>query len=99
MENFVINEHEYRIKKMNAIEMLALRSQIAFDNFEDTMNFYNLLLEKVEVKCGDKWLQVKDGENYYPVGIEEDVDTVDELIGKAVEYLKSVFRKSNALKA
>ena len=39
MENFVINEHEYRIKKMNAIEMLALRSQIAFDNFEDTMNF------------------------------------------------------------
>jgi len=99
MENFVINEHEYRIKKMNAIEMLALRSQIAFDNFEDTMNFYNLLLEKVEVKCGDKWLQVKDGENYYPAGIEEDVDTVDELIGKAVEYLKSVFRKSNALKA
>lgn len=84
---------------MNAIEMLALRSQIAFDNFEDTMNFYNLLLEKVEVKCGDKWLQVKDGENYYPAGIEEDVDTVDELIGKAVEYLKSVFRKSNALKA
>ena len=99
MENFVINEHEYRIKKMNAIEMLALRSQIAFDNFEDTMNFYNLLLEKVEVKCGDKWLQVKDGENYYPAGIEEDIDTVDELIGKAVEYLKSVFRKSNALKA
>ena len=99
MENFVINEHEYRIKKMNAIEMLALRSQIAFDNFEDTMNFYNLLLEKVEVKCGAKWLQVKDGENYYPAGIEEDVDTVDELIGKAVEYLKSVFRKSNALKA
>ena len=99
MENFVINEHEYRIKKMNAIEMLALRSQIAFDNFEDTMNFYNLLLEKVEVKCGDKWLQVKDGENYYHAGIEEDVDTVDELIGKAVEYLKSVFRKSNALKA
>ena len=99
MENFVINEHEYRIKKMNAIEMLALRSQIAFDNFEDTMNFYNLLLEKVEVKCGDKWLQPKDGENYYPAGIEEDVDTVDELIGKAVEYLKSVFRKSNALKA
>ena len=99
MENFVINEHEYRIKKMNAIEMLALRSQIAFDNFEDTMNFYNLLLEKIEVKCGDKWLQVKDGENYYPAGIEEDVDTVDELIGKAVEYLKSVFRKSNALKA
>lgn len=99
MENFVINEHEYRIKKMNAIEMLALRSQIAFDNFEDTMNFYNLLLEKVEVKCGDKWLQVKDGENYYPAGIEEDVDTIDELIGKAVEYLKSVFRKSNALKA
>ena len=99
MENFVINEHEYRIKKMNAIEMLALRSQIAFDNFADTMNFYNLLLEKVEVKCGDKWLQVKDGENYYPAGIEEDVDAVDELIGKAVEYLKSVFRKSNALKA
>lgn len=99
MENFVINEHEYRIKKMNAIEMLALRSQIAFDNFEDTMNFYNLLLEKIEVKCGDKWLQVKDGENYYPAGIEEDIDTVDELIGKAVEYLKSVFRKSNALKA
>lgn len=98
MENFTIKDNEYRIKKMNAIEMLALRSQIAFDNFEETNNFYNLLLEKIEVRCGKDWLQVKDGENYYPAGIEDDIESIEELINKMMDYLKMVFRKSNASK-
>lgn len=99
MENFTINDNEYRIKRMNAIELLALRSQISFDNYEETKNFYNLLLEKFEVKCGKEWLQVKDGENYYPAGIENDIELIDTLIAKMMEYLKSVFQKSNASKA
>ena len=99
MENFTLNNNEFRIKKMNAIEVLAMRTQISFDTLEETMKFYNMLLEKVEVKCADKWIQVKDGENYYPAGIEDDIQVIDEIIKHVMDYLKTVFQKSNASKA
>lgn len=90
-----IGEHEYRIKQMNAIELLALRSQIDFNNYESSLKLYNILLEKVEVKAGDRWIQVKDGNVFVPAGIENDFKTVEALIEFVLEYLKSVFMKSN----
>ncbi len=90
-----IGEHEYRIKQMNAIELLALRSQIDFNNYESSLKLYNILLEKVEVKAGDRWIQVKDGNIFVPAGIENDFKTVEALIEFVLEYLKSVFMKSN----
>ena len=80
---------------MNAIELLALRSQIDFNNYESSLKLYNILLEKVEVKAGDRWIQVKDGNIFVPAGIENDFKTVEALIEFVLEYLKSVFMKSN----
>ena len=57
----VIKNHEYRIKKMNMIEVLALQSQITFKDIASTEALYNAILERIEVNIGEKWLPVKKG--------------------------------------
>lgn len=93
MEEIQIKENTFRIKPMNAIELLALRSQISFDDFEQATKLYSLLLEKLEVKLNDQWLPVKEkGKNiFYPNGLENNMDLVNKLLDYFLEYLKSVF--------
>lgn len=95
-----INGNEYRIKTMNAIELMALRSQIDFDNYDSVVKMYETLLEKIEVEVNEKWLPVKTaGTNIYvPQGLENDVEAVEQLINFILTYIKSVFMKSNASK-
>lgn len=89
----------FRIKKMNAIELFAMRTQIDFKSFDDALNAFNLILEKIEVKCGDDWLPVKEHDTYFPVGIEDNVDAIDELSSEFMKQFRMVFQKSNASKA
>lgn len=98
METIDINDRTYRIKPMNAIETLALQSQISFDSVEESMKCYGAILERVEVEVKDKWLQVKESgkEVYYPAGIEDDILTIRELITFVLKFIKEVFQKSNA---
>lgn len=100
MEKLKYKEHEYKMKDMNAIEIMAMQSQMSFDNYEKTENFYKLLLEKMEVKINDKWLPVKEKgrEIYYPDGIENDIEAIGNMLTYCSKYLKSVFPKSNESK-
>lgn len=95
-----INGNEYRIKTMNAIELMALRSQIDFDDYEKVLKMYEIMLEKLEVEINGKWLPVKTpGTNIYiPSGLENDVETTEKLIMYVMEYVKSVFMKSDVSK-
>lgn len=89
-------EQPFRIKKMNAIEILAMRTQMDFKNFNFALDSFNLILEKLEVKCGDDWLPVKERDIFFPVGIEENIDAIDELTSQFMKKFKTVFQKSNA---
>ena len=93
-----INGQIYRIKPMNAIETLAIRQQLDFENIKVTVDTYNQLLERLEIKVGDdQWLTVKQGDVYYPSGLENDIGTVKALLEFfIVDYLKPLFTKSNA---
>lgn len=91
MNEFKVKDNTFRIKEMNAIELLAFKSQINFDKFKSVVDLYSLVLENVEVKCGDKWLQVKDGNNYYPASIEKDVKSIEGILDNFLQYLKEVF--------
>lgn len=96
-----INGNEYRIKKMNAVETLALRTQFSFETTEQTINCYNSILERIEVNVkNNDWLPVKekDKDIYYPANIENDIDTIDQLIVFFMQFIKEVFQKSNASK-
>lgn len=97
MKNIIIKDNEYRLKKMNAIELLALRSQIDFSNYDTVKNLYNIILEKLEVNANDKWLPVKQTgrEVYFPNGIENDFEVINDLLNYALDYFKEVFIKSS----
>ena len=100
MTEIQIKNNTYRIKKMNAIEVLALQSQIDFEDIKSTMKCYNTLLERIEVQVKDKWLPVKleNSDTYFPAGLEDDFELVDALMHFILSYLKSVFQKSNESK-
>lgn len=105
MKEFKIDQYDYqfRVKKMNAIQFLALRSQINFDNYEATTKFYEVLLNNIEVEFNGQWLpvreEIKNQVNYYPAGIEDNIDAVRALINYFMgEVLKPIFTKSNASK-
>lgn len=92
-----IGEFVYRIRKMNAIEFLALKEKMDFSSVETTERMFKNVLEKLEVHMNnDQWLPVKekDQEIYYPAGIEDDIDTMNRLLQFGMEYIKSVFMRS-----
>lgn len=96
IENF---DGEFRFAKMNAIEALALRTIINFDDFDMSVKMIDTILEKIEVNCGSDWLPVKEKAHnvYYPVGIENNVFAINELVEKFLnDYLKPLFTKSSA---
>lgn len=99
-DSIVIKEQQYRIKKMNAIELLSMQSQISFKSAKQSQACYSQMLERIEVKCQDNWLPVKEEnkEVYYPSGIEFDLEAIQELISFFMKWLKEVFQKSNVLK-
>ena len=99
-DSIIIKEHNYRIKKMNAIELLSIQSQISFKSAKQSQACYSQILERIEVQCQDNWLPVKEEnkEVYYPAGIENDLEAIQSLITFFMKWLKEVFQKSNVLK-
>lgn len=82
---------------MNVIELMALKTTINFDDVDKLQKSYNNMLERIEVFVqDDKWLQVKQNEDYYPAGLENDFELVQRLITFFMVYLKDVFLKSSA---
>ena len=98
MDEFEVKGLTFRIKKMNAIETLAMQSQISFDSMDETVKCYNTILERIEVKVKDQWIQVKQGNQFYPAELENDVQMTEAIIKQMIAYLKSVFQKSDASK-
>ena len=85
MNTITIKDMNYRIKKMNAIEALAVQANIGFENENETYNTYLILLEKIEVQVkDDNWLPVKNGNEFYPKDIEFDSDAIKKLIKFAI---------------
>lgn len=92
------SELEFRVKKMNAIEVLAVRANISNRTVEESMKSFKTILECIEVRCDNNWIPAKmqGREVYFPDGIENDVNVINELLGHFMgTYLKEVFQKSN----
>lgn len=89
----------FRLRQMNAIELLALRSTMSNKSFADAKTSFNTLLEMVEVQFDGQWMPVKEqnAEVYFPAGIENDVDVISSLIQYIMStFILPVFQKSNA---
>lgn len=96
-KTLVYKDNTYRIRKMNAIEALALRSASDMKSVAGAKQFFTDVLERLEVQADDKWLPVKqaDANVYLPAGIEEDFTGVQALIEFFMkEFLTPFFEKS-----
>lgn len=90
-------DNTYRIRKMNAIEALALRSASDMKSVAGAKQFFNDVLERLEVQAGEKWLPVKqvDTNVYLPAGIEDDFTGIQTLVEFFMkEFLTPFFEKS-----
>ena len=101
MNEFKIDgyDYEFRIAKMNAIDMLAMRTQLSFDDMDQAKRVFNTILEYIEVRCDSNWLPVKTkGLNvFFPPEVETDFNLVESLVKYFTEeFLQPVFRRSNA---
>lgn len=102
-KEFKIKGYKYifRVAKLNAIEVLALQTQVSFDDIDKTAAMFNTILERIEVKCDEQWLRCKEKyENvYYPAELETDVVMVKRLVEAFMnDYLKPIFWSSDELK-
>lgn len=100
MDNLKIGKNEFRVRQMNAIEIISFRSLMDFSSLDGVSSFFKTILENIEVKVGDKWLPVKEKnrEVYYPNGIENDIKVIDKLLNYFKSYLGEVFTQSSTLK-
>lgn len=90
-------DNVYRIKKMNAIEALALRSASDMKSVAGAKQFFTDVLERLEVQVGEKWLPVKQENTnvYLPDGIQDDFAGVQTLVEFFMqEFLTPFFEKS-----
>lgn len=96
-KTFEYNNNTFRIKKMNAIEALALRSASDMTTVAGAKQFFTDVLERLEVQAHEQWLPVKqEGKNVYlPDGIQDDFDGVQALVKFFMkEFLTPFFEKS-----
>lgn len=90
-------DNAYRIKKMNAIEALALRTASDMKSVAGAKQFFTDVLERMEVQVGEKWLPVKQENTnvYLPDGIQDDFVGVQKLTEFFMEkFMTPFFEKS-----
>ena len=96
-KTLIYKDNAYRIRKMNAIEALALRSASDMKSVAGAKQFFNDVLERLEVQADEKWLPVKqvDTNVYLPAGIEDDFTGIQTLVEFFMkEFLTPFFEKS-----
>lgn len=82
----------FRIAKIEPTEILALGMTMDFNEFKQTVDTMNYALEHIEVKMGDNmWTVVKQKNRnvYMPMGIEDDLKSLNQLIQYFIEEVLS----------
>lgn len=92
------NDYQYRVKKLNVIEVLAIKANLLTDNIDDTTKLFNEILERIEVNVQNQWISVKEKnlDILTPACLSDDINAIKEIIDVFIsKYLKTVFTKSN----
>lgn len=88
----------FRVANISPIDLLALQTQINFEDINQTKEVFTFILENVEVKILDNWVRVKlpGKEVYMPEYLEEDLLSLQQInMTFLSEILKPLFQKSS----
>ena len=87
----------FREAYASPVDLLALSTQVDFDQFRKTKEIFTFSLEHIEAKVGEQWFTVKQPgrEVYAPLGIEKNFKALNELcVWYMNEVLGEVFTDS-----
>ena len=78
---------EFRTKDISPVDILTIFTTSDFSDFKKTKDTFNYILENIEVKQGELWMEVKHPgrEVYMPIGIENNIIALNELTGWFME--------------
>lgn len=102
-KEFSIKSHPdliFRFKKMSPIDLLAIANDVemfagTYDS-ELYKKYLTSVLENTEVKVKDSWLPVKEGGNYYPAYLSDDLKGLREIVNNFfTEVIRPVFTDSS----
>lgn len=88
---------EFRVGRISPIDLMAISTQIDFENFKMTKTLMQFCIENTEVKMGNTWMPVKmkDKEIYQPKDIANDIVALNEIFVWVMENIvTAVFPKS-----
>lgn len=82
MNEFTIDalpNYQFRVGKISPIEYLTINTFVDFNNFEKTQKLFTFILEHIEVKIGETWTKVKEGNVYMPLQLETNMKAIEQL--------------------
>lgn len=99
-EEFKVGKDTFRFKKMSPIEVLSIANQMELYIGTTETDIYKKylaeVLENTEVKVGDKWLPVKEGNNYLPAYLADDFRSLRQIISVFFDrVIKPIFTESS----
>ena len=99
-EEFQIESRKetFRVAKISPVDLLAISTQIDFENLKMTKSLIQFCLENLEVKMGETWMPVKskDKEIYWPKDIVNDLISLQQLFMYMMEnVIAKTFMKSS----
>lgn len=100
LKEFTVSNRKelFRIGKITPIELLSISAVMDLEKLTQVTEFITFALEHVEVQMGEKWLplKTKDKEIYMPIGIEEDILSLNEIVAFVLkEVIEKAFTKSS----
>lgn len=97
----MLPDSEFKIGHLPATELMALQTQLDFDDFNKSNVAFTYMLEHIVVRVGDEWLPVKEKgkEVFYPNGIEDNFRALKQLTRQFMnEVIVPLFPKSDESK-
>ena len=97
---FTVKGHTYRVKKLSALRVLAIRTQADFSDVDKAEQFFGTLLECLEVNVNGIWedVKIKGKDIFCPIELETNPMLIKELCETFTnEYLFPLFQESSEL--
>ena len=97
---YTLSKHDdvkYKFKEINPIDLLSIVNEFEMyvaNNVDASIykKYSTTILENTLVLINDKWLPLKEGNNYYPVYLKTDLKSLREILDKFfVDIIKPVF--------
>lgn len=88
----------FRFKNISPVKILSMANEVLMSTQQGSQreHFLSEALEATEVKIGETWLPVKEGENYYPASIRDNLNALFQLTNLYFEkVIKPVFTGSD----